>query len=77
MGRTARQILSNILPFATSLALVRGFFRQFGLTVVAADEDRADARRLNVILWKDAMGPKPVPWMILHPHRAARHDMDD
>jgi hypothetical protein len=31
-------------------------------------EDRADARRLNVILWKDAMGSQPVPWMVLHPH---------
>jgi YVTN family beta-propeller protein len=26
--------------------------------------DRADARKLNVILWKDAMGDKPVPPMI-------------
>jgi hypothetical protein len=40
-------------------------------------EDRADARRLNVILWRDAMGAKPVPWMILHPHDAAKHDNDD
>jgi hypothetical protein len=57
MGRTARQILRNILPFATFLALFRGLFRQFELIVVAADEDRADARRLNMILWKDAMEP--------------------
>jgi hypothetical protein len=40
-------------------------------------EDRADARKLNVILWKDAMGSKPVPWMILHPHDTAKHDDDD
>ena len=26
--------------------------------------DRADAQKLNVILWKDAMGDKPVPAMI-------------
>ncbi len=26
--------------------------------------DRADARKLNVILWKDAMGDKPVPAML-------------
>jgi len=31
-------------------------------------EDRADSRELNIILWKDAMGNKPVPGMILHPH---------
>jgi hypothetical protein len=45
------------LPFATSPALFRGFFRRFGLIVVAADEGCADARRLNVILWKDPMEP--------------------
>jgi DNA-binding beta-propeller fold protein YncE len=39
-------------------------------------EDRADARKLNVILWKDAMGSKPVPWMILHPH-VTKQDKDD
>jgi DNA-binding beta-propeller fold protein YncE len=39
-------------------------------------EDRADARKLNVILWRDAMGNKPVPWMILHPH-ATHHDDGD
>jgi len=31
-------------------------------------EDRADPVKLNVILWKDAMGNKPVPWMLTHPH---------
>jgi hypothetical protein len=40
-------------------------------------EDRADARRLNVILWRDAMGDKPVPWMVLHPHASHRKDDDD
>jgi len=40
-------------------------------------EDRADARKLNVILWKDAMGDKPVPAMILHPHNTHRDDDDD
>ena len=40
-------------------------------------EDRADARKLNVILWKDAMGNKPVPWMVLHPHSVRKDDDDD
>jgi len=40
-------------------------------------EDRADARKLNVILWKDAMGKKPVPWMVLHPHTEPKKDDDD
>jgi hypothetical protein len=40
-------------------------------------EDRADARKLNVILWRDAMGDKPVPWMVLHPHGDLRKDDDD
>lgn len=39
-------------------------------------EDRADPRKLNVILWRDAMGNKPVPWMVLHPH-SSRKDDDD
>ena len=39
-------------------------------------EDRADPVKLNVILWKDAMGNKPVPWMLLHPH-GVRKDDDD
>ena len=29
-------------------------------------EDRADPRVLNVILWRDAMGNKPVPAMLAH-----------
>lgn len=40
-------------------------------------EDRADARELNVILWKDAMGNKPVPRMILHPPGVQKKDDDD
>jgi hypothetical protein len=40
-------------------------------------EDRADARKLNVILWKDAMGNRPVPWMVLHPHSVRKDDDDD
>ena len=40
-------------------------------------EDRADARKLNVILWRDAMGDKPVPWMLLHPHASRKDDNDD
>ena len=39
-------------------------------------EDRADPVKLNVILWKDAMGNKPVPWMLTHPH-GIRKDDDD
>lgn len=38
-------------------------------------EDRADAKKLNVILWRDAMGSRPVPEMVLHPH--TRHKDDD
>jgi DNA-binding beta-propeller fold protein YncE len=39
-------------------------------------EDRADARKLNVILWKDAMGSQPVPWMVTHPHGTHKDDDD-
>ena len=39
-------------------------------------EDQADARKLNVILWRDAMGNKPVPWMVLHPHGSHKDDDD-
>jgi hypothetical protein len=35
-------------------------------------EDRADPRILNVILWRDAMGDKPLPWMLAHPPAPAR-----
>ena len=37
-------------------------------------EDRADPRVLNVILWRDVMGNKPLPAMLRHP---ARRDADD
>jgi hypothetical protein len=40
-------------------------------------EDRADARKLNVILWKDAKGNTPVPWMVLHPHTSRKDDDGD
>ena len=40
--------------------------------------DRADARKLNVILWKDAMGSKPIPPMLtVHSKKTARTDDDD
>ena len=39
-------------------------------------EDRADPIKLNVILWKDAMGNKPVPWMLTHPHGLKKDDDD-
>ncbi len=38
--------------------------------------DRADAQKLNVILWKDAMGDKPVPPMLLEKRKKARKDDD-
>jgi DNA-binding beta-propeller fold protein YncE len=36
-------------------------------------EDRANPAKLNVILWKDAMGSKPVPAVLLRP----QHHKDD
>ncbi len=40
--------------------------------------DRANARKLNVILWKDAMGDRPVPAQLLvHYKKAAKDDDDD
>ncbi len=39
--------------------------------------DRAPADKLNVILWKDAMGDKPVPAMLLVKHKKAKKDDDD
>ena len=39
--------------------------------------DQADARKLNVILWREAMGSQPVPAMILHPHQPHHKDEDD
>jgi DNA-binding beta-propeller fold protein YncE len=38
-------------------------------------EDRADPRVLNVILWRDAMGNKPLPAMLAHPQ--GRREQDD
>ena len=41
-------------------------------------EDRADARKLNVILWRDAMGANAtVPPMVLHPKDVHKDDDDD
>jgi len=39
--------------------------------------DRAPAQKLNVILWKDAMGDKPVPAMLLQHHAKTHKDDDD
>ncbi|HEX7158190.1 MAG TPA: phosphoesterase, partial [Edaphobacter sp.] len=39
--------------------------------------DRADAQKLNVILWKDAMGDKPVPGMLLEKRKKTKKDDDD
>ena len=39
--------------------------------------DRAPAQKLNVILWKDAMGSKPVPPMLTEHRKKARKDDDD
>ena len=39
--------------------------------------DHADAQKLNVILWKDAMGDKPVPAMIREKRKKAAKDDDD
>jgi YVTN family beta-propeller protein len=39
--------------------------------------DRADAQKLNVILWEDAMGTKPVPAMLTQKRKKAKKDDDD
>jgi hypothetical protein len=39
--------------------------------------DRAPVQKLNVILWKDAMGDKPVPAMIKERRKKATKDDDD
>jgi hypothetical protein len=36
--------------------------------------DRADALKLNIILWKDAMGDRPVPEVLLHPVKSKDDD---
>jgi DNA-binding beta-propeller fold protein YncE len=40
-------------------------------------EDHADPRKLNVILWKDAMGDKPVPAQLLVKTKSKKDDDDD
>jgi DNA-binding beta-propeller fold protein YncE len=39
--------------------------------------DRADAQKLNVILWKDAMGDRPVPTLLTVKRKKAKKDDDD
>ncbi len=39
--------------------------------------DQAPAQKLNVILWKDAMGSKPVPPMLTEQRKKTRKDDDD
>ncbi len=39
--------------------------------------DRAPTEKLNVILWKDAMGDAPVPAMLTQHHKKAAKDDDD
>jgi DNA-binding beta-propeller fold protein YncE len=39
--------------------------------------DRADSRKLNVILWKDAMGDKPIPAQLLIHYKKVKDDDDD
>jgi hypothetical protein len=39
--------------------------------------DHADAQKLNVILWRDAMGNAPVPAQLLQRHKQRRDDDDD
>jgi len=40
-------------------------------------EDRIDPQKLNVILWKDAMGDKPVPALLTAKHKNRTKDDDD
>src|SRR6266851_1157164 len=40
-------------------------------------EDRADPAKLNVILWKDAMGDRPVPALLLERREKSKKDDDD
>jgi hypothetical protein len=40
-------------------------------------EDRADPQKLNVILWKDAMGQQPVPALLLEKRKKPKKDDDD
>jgi hypothetical protein len=38
--------------------------------------DRADAQKLNVILWKDSMGAAPLPAMLKERHKKSAQDDD-
>jgi len=38
--------------------------------------DRADTAKLNVILWKDAMGNAPIPASLTHRHKKSKDDDD-
>jgi YVTN family beta-propeller protein len=40
-------------------------------------EDHADPSKLNVILWKDAMGDRPVPAVLLEKRKKQKKDDDD
>jgi DNA-binding beta-propeller fold protein YncE len=40
-------------------------------------EDHADPAKLNVILWKDAMGDRPVPALLLEKRKKQKKDDDD
>jgi hypothetical protein len=40
-------------------------------------EDHADPAKLNVILWKDAMGDRPVPAVLLEKRKKQKKDDDD
>ena len=40
-------------------------------------EDRADPQKLNVILWKDAMGDQPVPVLLTEKRKKQKKDDDD
>jgi YVTN family beta-propeller protein len=39
--------------------------------------DRADAQKLNVVLWQDAMTGKPIPPMLMQRRKKAKKDDDD
>jgi hypothetical protein len=39
--------------------------------------DHADTQKLNVILWKDAMGDKPVPVLLMQRKKMLKKDDDD
>ena len=40
-------------------------------------EDRVDPQTLNAILWRDAMGSKPLPVQLRQKQRSKKHDDDD